>query len=211
METIFGTGMPIAAKVVFALVIVIGLASAVFYMVRYVSASRLGGAGIRGRQPRLAVIEVAGVDPRRRLLLIRRDNVEHLIMIGGPTDVVVEPNIVRAVAVTGTRDTARDTASARMPSGSESLPRTDGGSRSPQAAEAAMWPLQPDTGSRQARPPKAEDGTWPPQSEPAARPNPTDPLAGLAAELGRIPPTQAQSENAASGRRDQKRGMPQAA
>ena len=28
-------------------------------------------------------------------MLIRRDNVEHLIMIGGPNDVVVETNIVR--------------------------------------------------------------------------------------------------------------------
>ena len=31
----------------------------------------------------------------RRLVLVRRDNVEHLLLIGGPTDVVVEPNIDR--------------------------------------------------------------------------------------------------------------------
>jgi flagellar protein FliO/FliZ len=37
------------------------------------------------------------VDGRRRLVLVRRDNVEHLLMIGGPTDIVVEPNIVRAI------------------------------------------------------------------------------------------------------------------
>jgi flagellar protein FliO/FliZ len=36
------------------------------------------------------------VDGRRRLVLVRRDNVEHLLMIGGPSDIVVEPNIVRA-------------------------------------------------------------------------------------------------------------------
>jgi hypothetical protein len=46
--------------------------------------------------PRLAVIDAAAVDGRRRLVLVRRDNVEHLLMIGGPTDIVVEPNIVRA-------------------------------------------------------------------------------------------------------------------
>lgn len=46
--------------------------------------------------PRLAVIDAAAVDSRRRLVLIRRDNVEHLLMIGGPSDIVVEPNIVRA-------------------------------------------------------------------------------------------------------------------
>ena len=47
--------------------------------------------------PRLAVIDAAAVDGRRRLVLVRRDNVEHLLMIGGPTDIVVEPNIVRAM------------------------------------------------------------------------------------------------------------------
>ena len=139
METIFGTGMPIAAKAILALIIVIGLASAVFYVVRHVSTGRIGTAAMRGRQPRLAVIEVAGIDPRRRLLLIRRDNVEHLIMIGGPTDVVVEPNIVRAVAVAGARDSAaRDAAPTRGQAGAEPRALPDGTSRSPQAAESAM-------------------------------------------------------------------------
>jgi hypothetical protein len=44
------------------------------------------------------VIDAAAVDGRRRLVLVRRDNIEHLLMIGGPTDIVVEPNIVRATA-----------------------------------------------------------------------------------------------------------------
>jgi flagellar protein FliO/FliZ len=42
---------------------------------------------------RLAVLEQASVDGRRRLILIRRDNVEHLIMTGGPVDLVVETGI----------------------------------------------------------------------------------------------------------------------
>jgi hypothetical protein len=42
------------------------------------------------------VIDAAAVDGRRRLVLVRRDNIEHLIMIGGPTDIVVESTIVRA-------------------------------------------------------------------------------------------------------------------
>lgn len=58
---------------------------------------RLGGgtfvAGGRNRVQRLAVIDAAAVDGRRRLVLVRRDDVEHLILIGGPTDVVVEQNI----------------------------------------------------------------------------------------------------------------------
>ncbi len=44
-------------------------------------------------EPRLGVIEQASVDARRRLVLIRRDGVEHLIMTGGPVDVVIETGI----------------------------------------------------------------------------------------------------------------------
>jgi flagellar protein FliO/FliZ len=49
-------------------------------------------------EPRLAVIDAASVDGRRRLVLVQRDNVEHLLLIGGPTDVVIEGNIDRTVA-----------------------------------------------------------------------------------------------------------------
>jgi hypothetical protein len=56
----------------------------------------IGSSGLRGR--RLAVLDTAVVDVRRRLVLIKRDNVEHLLMIGGPTDVVVESNIGRIPA-----------------------------------------------------------------------------------------------------------------
>jgi hypothetical protein len=42
---------------------------------------------------RLEVIEQASLDNRRKLVLIRRDDVEHLLMTGGPVDVVVETGI----------------------------------------------------------------------------------------------------------------------
>lgn len=47
----------------------------------------------RERTRRLMVIDAAVVDARRRVVLIRRDNVEHLVLIGGPTDVVIESRI----------------------------------------------------------------------------------------------------------------------
>lgn len=52
--------------------------------------------GGRNRQPRLQVLDAAAVDTRRRLVLVRRDDVEHLIMIGGPTDIVIESRIAPA-------------------------------------------------------------------------------------------------------------------
>lgn len=55
--------------------------------------------GGKSRTPRLSVRDAAAVDRTRRLVLVRRDNVEHLIMIGGPTDLVIETNIQAAQPV----------------------------------------------------------------------------------------------------------------
>lgn len=56
--------------------------------------------GTKNRRPRLGVTEAAIVDDKRRLVLVRRDNVEHLVMIGGASDVLVESNIVRVQPAT---------------------------------------------------------------------------------------------------------------
>ncbi|MFK8033360.1 MAG: hypothetical protein AB8B94_04370 [Hyphomicrobiales bacterium] len=44
-------------------------------------------------EQRLAVLDRTQIDENRSLLLVRRDDVEHLVMVGGPSDVVVEANI----------------------------------------------------------------------------------------------------------------------
>lgn len=50
----------------------------------------------RGRNRRLTVVDSAMVDSRRQVVIIRRDNVEHLIMTGGPQDLVIETGIAVA-------------------------------------------------------------------------------------------------------------------
>ena len=50
-------------------------------------------SGGRNRRARLAVMDATPVDSKRRLVLIRRDDVEHLVLIGGTTDVVIERDI----------------------------------------------------------------------------------------------------------------------
>src|ERR1700689_2166977 len=82
---------------ILAFVAVLALIAALAWGVRRFAGNRLGANTNRGRMPRLAVIDAAAVDGRRRLVLVRRDNIEHLLMIGGPTDIVVESNIVRAM------------------------------------------------------------------------------------------------------------------
>lgn len=51
------------------------------------------GGLLRRSERRLAVVDSASVDGRRRLILIRRDGTEHLIMTGGPVDLVIETGI----------------------------------------------------------------------------------------------------------------------
>ncbi|MBG1231186.1 flagellar biosynthetic protein FliO [Aestuariivirga litoralis] len=49
------------------------------------------GRGRKGH--RLGIVEYHEVDQTRRLVLVRRDGVEHLILIGGAHDIVVESGI----------------------------------------------------------------------------------------------------------------------
>lgn len=60
---------------------------------------RAVGGRVRARQgSRLGVSEYHEVDKQRRLVLVRRDDVEHLLLIGGEQDVVVETGIGRQSA-----------------------------------------------------------------------------------------------------------------
>ncbi|MCD7059996.1 flagellar biosynthetic protein FliO [Pelagibacterium sp. HS1C4-1] len=47
----------------------------------------------RNRNRRLMLVDSVALDQKRQALLIRRDNVEHLIVTGGPNDLVVETGI----------------------------------------------------------------------------------------------------------------------
>jgi hypothetical protein len=185
LDFLFGEGQ-YGLRFVFAFIVVLGLIGLFTWLARRFGATSLGATTARGRQPRLAVIDAAAVDGRRRLLLIRRDNVEHLLMIGGPTDVVVETNIVRAGAM-------RDAAPGRQPVAADTLPRPV------PLEETGTWPLQPETAHtphgtpRRGSPPPLDEPhvAWPEEAEPAPMPRQAralDPLAGLAAELSRNPP-----------------------
>ncbi|AMN43284.1 flagellar biosynthetic protein FliO [Rhodoplanes sp. Z2-YC6860] len=95
MNSLFGVDLPTPVNFVIAFVVVLLLIGAATWLVRRFGATRIDPAA-RGRQPRLAVVDAAAIDGRRKLVIVRRDNAEHLLMIGGPTDVVVETNILRA-------------------------------------------------------------------------------------------------------------------
>lgn len=77
-----------ALALIFVLAL-IGLAS--WLMRRFGPGSRISGGRNGGR--RIGVVEAAAIDAKRRLVLVRRDDAEHLLLIGGGTDLVVESGI----------------------------------------------------------------------------------------------------------------------
>jgi flagellar protein FliO/FliZ len=162
-DTLFGAEVSPALKFFIAFVFVLALIGVTAWLVRRFGAERFGGSSARGRQPRLAVVDAAAVDGRRRLVIIRRDNVEHLLMIGGPTDVVVEQNIVRAMGAP--RDKPVEPAVGRA------LPVSETPTRPSSVAEGTVWPLQPQPENNGRTTPRAipeepVQWTWPAHSEP---------------------------------------------
>ena len=53
-------------------------------------------------EKRLAVVETLMLGPKQRLLIIRRDNVEHLVMMTADSSCVVETNIPANTRLSGT-------------------------------------------------------------------------------------------------------------
>lgn|GEM_PF-3013573 len=105
-------------RFILALVLVLGLLVLVAVLLR-----RTGLAPKLGRARRLSLIEALPLGPRHRLILVRRDNVEHLLLIGPQGDVVVETGIAGSGLASAT-SSAPGTSAARR-SFDEMLERPD--------------------------------------------------------------------------------------
>ena len=69
---------------------------------------RLIGSGVRGRRgSRLGILEYHDIDKTRRLVLLRRDDIEHLVLIGGHQDLVIESGIESGLAGRAPRELQR--------------------------------------------------------------------------------------------------------
>lgn len=204
LDSLFNTELPLPVKVVVAFAVVLALLAVVMWLFKRFGGNRLGATTPRGRQPRLAVIDAAAVDGRRRLVLIRRDNVEHLVMIGGPSDVLIEQNIVRAVPVAPPRETP-PRGEPRAPAEPiyappEATPRLLRPEPPPRAARADLPPRRAPEAERAREPhapPRAAapEPSRPPRMQPVApapRAAPQRPAARAEAapvELASVPPS----------------------
>lgn len=100
IENTFGFSDGLARGLAFAisLAVVLALFALFVLIIKRLAGGRV--SSVRSRQPRLAIMDSTNIDTRRRLILVRRDNIEHLILVGGPSDVVVEQGIVRGTPLT---------------------------------------------------------------------------------------------------------------
>jgi hypothetical protein len=112
----------------------------------------------RSRQLRLGFVETYDLDGERQLLLVRRDNVEHLLMVGGPNDVLVESGIVRV-----------EPREARAPRATES--GAPSAALAPPPAPAPVAPPAPDLAAA------IEAALAAPEPEPVYQPAPSTPAA----------------------------------
>lgn len=56
---------------------------------------------VRGDRRRLGIVEIMPLDAKRRLVLVSRDDTEHLIILGAGSETVVERGIAPGGAATG--------------------------------------------------------------------------------------------------------------
>lgn len=142
-------------------------------VLKLVSSLRYGTfvAGGRNRKARLAVSDATAVDGHRRLVLVRRDDVEHLLLIGGSSDIVVEQDI-------------RIGQPRRVPAPAE---REAPPAAAPAPAPAVAAPPPPAVRSRAAEPSRPQPPVMKPAPERAQPPSARVPEMRVAASLRPAP------------------------
>jgi flagellar protein FliO/FliZ len=126
LSSLFGGSENAIPTVFFALgAVLIGILLVLWLLKMLFKAS---GTISRGRNRRLGVIDTLAIDTKRQLLIVRRDNVEHLLLVGGPQDVVIETGI----------PVTEDTTPLKR-----GLPRLPANKTSPAPSEAAQSDIKP--------------------------------------------------------------------
>ncbi len=82
-------------RFVLALIFVIGLIGLFALLLRRYGPGMTGMVPRRrGQERRLQIVEVATIDARRRLVLVKRDECEHLILLGANSELLIESSAV---------------------------------------------------------------------------------------------------------------------
>jgi len=187
LDSVAGPGYTQALFWTFGALLLLALVLVIIKQVRSMTFGTLVAGG-RNRKTRLAVMDATAVDANRRLILVRRDDTEHLLLIGGPTDLVVERDI-------------KFGAQRRVTAGGE--PQREVAAPQPATPASAPPRRAPDAAPRQAPPapsraaPERQPATLPPRNVDAPRAS-LRPDPPRAAPLSRTDPRPAPAMPAAT-------------
>ncbi|MBV6656487.1 MAG: flagellar biosynthetic protein FliO [Devosiaceae bacterium] len=137
-ESVLGETGGAVVQFVLALIVVIVLIVAVAWAIK-----RFGGAQFGASQSGKAELEIVDaivVDQRRRLVVVRHGRLEHLLLIGGGSDVVVERSMIGGVPLA-----ARLGAQKAARPGSAAAPAPALPGDTPAAPKASATPVEPLT------------------------------------------------------------------
>ena len=80
-------------RFVIALIFVLGLIGLLAMFARRMGFGFPATAIKPGKDRRIGIVEAAQLDGRRRLVLVRRDDVEHLVLLGPHSELLIESGI----------------------------------------------------------------------------------------------------------------------
>ncbi|WP_269929882.1 flagellar biosynthetic protein FliO [Aminobacter sp. HY435] len=153
LDNVAGPGYTAAILWTFAALVLLVIVLVIVKLIRSLTFGTFVAGG-RNRKTRLAVMDATAVDSQRRLVLVRRDDIEHLLLIGGPTDVVVERDI-------------------RLSASRRPAPSADAAHEAQHALRPQAQRLEPAPQQATPRPaPPAQPRPQPQPAAPAARPAP---------------------------------------
>ncbi len=154
------------------------------YIVRMLFGRRIRVSGGRNRPKRLDIVDAFDLDRERQLVIVRRDNVEHLLLIGGPSDVLIEAGFERSVVAAQ----AEGRPEGRVPTPTS----TPGWPSPPEEEEAEETP-------RAARVPSPPPGAGPREAQPASGALSVDGLRRRFSEVSRPAPRPPEPPRAPAG------------
>ena len=155
-ESLVGPEYGQLAAWVTGIAVVILVLLIIWMIIRTIRRPRMA-TGRRSKQARLAVTDAAAIDSNRRLVLLRRDDVEHLIMIGGPTDIIIENDIRKNAPARAISQETRLAAPAPAPAPAQQAPAPEQSQTPPVEAKpvaATTAPVAPATPVTPAAPPR---------------------------------------------------------
>ena len=182
---LFANNKLLAVAILLALVVAVVVVVVMLYRLLFGRRLSQSGAG-RSRQPRLGVVDAFDLDRQRQLVIVRRDNVEHLVMIGGPNDVVIETAIVRSGAAgipASTRDKEAGPQGIVIPTVAPTAPAQHGSAPTLQVSAPSPSPTPnpatafPATPTPPARPVAGSAGPSPKPMQPDHTPETDTPQA----------------------------------